>query len=129
MRWFRTKMRFGVWCALFALAIQFTASFGHVHLPEIARLSGGLLAAAAPDHGPSGAMPSAPAVPAKPPGLAFDYCAICAVINLAGSAVPAAAPILSAPAAFHLVRFWPDADIVSAASPHRFFNARAPPLA
>ena len=39
MHWVRTKLRFGAWCALFALAVQFTISFGHVHAPEIAPLA------------------------------------------------------------------------------------------
>jgi hypothetical protein len=74
-------------------------------------------------------MPNAPAVPVKPAHWAFDYCAICAVINLAASTVLAAAPALFVPGAFHPVLFWPDTDAALTASPHRLFNARAPPLA
>src|SRR5262245_62321691 len=41
MSWFRTRARWGSWLALFALALQLTLSFAHVHLgdasdPELA---------------------------------------------------------------------------------------------
>jgi hypothetical protein len=32
MQWVRSRSRLSSWLALFALAIQFTASFGHVHV-------------------------------------------------------------------------------------------------
>jgi len=122
-------MRFGAWCALFALAVQFTISFGHVHAPENAASASGLPPSAVSDQGRAAALPDAPAVPAKPPGLAFDYCAICAVTNLASSAVPAVAPTLPVAAVFHPVRFWPDADATATAAPYRLFKARDPPQA
>jgi hypothetical protein len=123
MGWIRTKTRFGAWCALFALAIQFTLSFGHAH--SLASPLGELQRAAVSDAGHSTAMPGAPANPAS---LAFDYCAICAVVNLTGSAVPAAAPGFAVPFASHTIRFWSHFGDATAAPPHRLFRARAPPL-
>jgi len=127
MGWIRTKMRFGAWCALFALAIQFTLSFGHAH--GLASPLGDLPRAAVSDSGHSTAMPDVPAVPAQPAGVAFDYCAICAVANLTASAMPAAAPGLALPFAVLPIRFWPDAGAAVAVSRHRLFRSRAPPLA
>src|SRR5262245_22163548 len=34
MRWFRSNMRLGAWCALFALMTQLALSFAHVHLED-----------------------------------------------------------------------------------------------
>jgi hypothetical protein len=121
-------MRFGAWCALFALAIQFTLSFGHAHRLEISWPFGALPLSALSGHGPSAAMPDAPAIPIEPAGPAFDYCAICAVANLAGNAVPAAVPSLPVPVEIHPAQSWSAADAALAASPHRFFRARAPPF-
>jgi hypothetical protein len=129
MRRVRTNIRFGAWCALFALAIQFTVSFGHVHAPENVASAGGLAPAALSDHGRPAALPDAPAAPSKPAGLGFDYCAICAVMNLAASALPAAAPALPVQTAFHPAPFWPQADTAQTAAAHRPFEARGPPLA
>jgi hypothetical protein len=122
-------MRFGAWCALFALAVQFTISFGHVHAPENIAAAGDLPLSALSDQGHAAAVPDAPAVPAKPAGLPFDYCAICAVTNLAGNAMPAVAPTLPVAAVFHPVRFWPDVDAAATAAPYRLFKARDPPQA
>jgi hypothetical protein len=127
MRWIRDNLRVGVWCALFALAVQFTVSFGHVHVSDLARGSGSLAVFAADQSSPP-APSDLPVPPGKPAG-ALDYCAICAVINLAGSVVPASAPVLPVAVAFHPVQFWSDGDAVLAASPHRLFKARAPPVA
>jgi len=115
-------------CALFALAIQFTLSFGHAHRLQIAEPFGALASSALAAHAVSTAKPDAPAVPRDPAGVAFDFCAICAVANLAASALPGAAPSLPLMAVAYRTRFWPDADVVSAASPHRSFRARAPPV-
>jgi hypothetical protein len=120
-------MRFGAWCALFALAIQFTVSFGHAH--SLASPLGDVPRAAFSDAGHSTAMPDVPVAPSNPASLAFDYCAICAVADLTASAVPAAAPGLAVPFAIHPIRFWPQVGDATAAPPHRLFRARAPPLA
>jgi hypothetical protein len=127
MGWIRTRARWGTWCALLALALQFALSFGHAH--ALASPFGASPLFGLSDHAHPADAPDAPAAPVKPAGLAFDYCAICAVANLAANAVPASAPGLAIPAAFHPIRIWPDAAAATAASPHRLFRARAPPLA
>jgi Protein of unknown function (DUF2946) len=117
-------MRLGTWCALFALALQFTLAFGHVHRGETAAALSALSG-----HGPAATMPDDPAAPPAPVGLAFDYCAICAVVNLTGNAVPTATPGLPVPVVIRSQRFWPDAHTAASAFPHRLFQARAPPVA
>ena len=79
MRWFRRNMRFGSWCALFALTIQLALSFGHLHFASSAAAAAMASAAAepladAPDDQPT---------PSKHSRVA-DYCTICASIHLAG---------------------------------------------
>ena len=64
-RGFRYDMRLGSWLALFALAVQFTVSFGHVHLEGIARTDPALLALAAAGY-------SSQTVLAQDPGTGDD---------------------------------------------------------
>src|SRR5215472_13233042 len=40
MRWFRANRRFSGTLALFALALQFTLAFGHIHLRDFAGVPG-----------------------------------------------------------------------------------------
>jgi hypothetical protein len=120
MRWIRTRIRLGAWCALLALAIQFTVSFGHVHRDAFAGFG-------RPTHG-AVAMASAPTAPSSPAGTSVDYCAICVVMNMAGSVVPTAAPALPTPALAGQVRYQRIADAIPARSRRDFFQARAPPL-
>jgi hypothetical protein len=128
MRWLRTKARIGAWCALLALAIQFTLSFGHAHRVEISWPFGGSLQFTLADHARSEAIPDAPAWPVNPAAPAFDFCAICAVTHLAGNTVPAAAPELPVPIVIHPIGIWPRTDTASVAWSYRLFRARAPPL-
>lgn len=128
VRWVRTKVRFGATCALLALAIQFTLSFGHAHRRDIGSF-GASLQIAHVDLAPAVALPRAPAVPSIPRGLAFDYCEICAVSSLAGSAIPAAPPELLMAVVAQRIRFFLPIAAVQVASPHRLFQARAPPQA
>jgi hypothetical protein len=126
MRWVRSNLRFGAWCALFALAVQLALSFGHVHV----RGAGGTPALLALWATPAPATaPDAAAKPAKPAKsqIAHDQCAICTSIQLAGSLIAASAPFLSLPA--DPGRPWLGFDIARAlaASPHHSFQARAPP--
>jgi len=122
-------VRWGAWSALFALAIQFALSFGHVHDPAIGSSSGSLPLTALSDRGNAIAVPDASAPPVNAPTLAFEFCAICAVTNMASHAVVAAAPSLPVPIAVRpiLLSLGPGAAIT--ASPQRLFQARAPPRA
>jgi hypothetical protein len=126
MRWVRSNLRFGAWCALFALAVQFALSFGHVHVRGV----GGTPALLALWTTPApAAAPDARAKPAKPAKsqIAHDQCAICTSIQFAGSLMPAAAPSLSLPTDPGHPWLGFDVAHVLAALPHHSFQARAPP--
>jgi hypothetical protein len=98
MGWIRANLKLGSWCALFALAVQLSLSFGHFHRngTESGSISPPLSASspgyAVVEHIDGGSGPSSPTRPEA------DYCSICAVLNLAGSAVPAATPAAPLPA-------------------------------
>src|SRR2546428_12971905 len=96
MGWFRRHLRFGSWCALFALAFQFALSSGHLHLRDEGSRSASLIFEPGTGQIPA-ALPGAPAAPSKQTRLAFDFCAICAVTHFAGSLLPSAAPALPLP--------------------------------
>lgn len=65
----------------------------------------------------------------KPIGLPFEYCAICIVIKMGASAVPAEAPAYGAPAAGGEARFAPYAEAAPSTLGRLLFQARAPPSA
>jgi hypothetical protein len=129
MRWVRARVRYGAWCALFALAFQFALSFGHMHGFATGSSFGALSLTDLSGDGNSTAIPDAPAVPQKPPALGFDFCAICAVANMAGNALVAAAPSLPMPVAVRPILHSFGSDAAATASPQRLFQARAPPRA
>ena len=125
MRWIRSNVRLGAWCALAALALQLVLSFGHVHLeggtataPELA------LAASAPASDTAN-----PPSNHEPNGHADDFCAICALIHLAGTTTPATAPVLELPVVFSPVPFAVSTDRDLAAAVPLSFQARGPPIA
>src|SRR5438067_10662542 len=99
MRWFRANARSGAWCAVFALALQFMLSFGHVHVAGFGSTKSALFAGRTTQ--PSTPAADAPAAPAKhaPTGIAHDHCAICTVMQLVSAAVPTAGPALPVPLA------------------------------
>src|SRR6516164_6087989 len=117
MRWVRSNIRPGSWCALLALTIQFALSFGHVHRAEFPH---GSVSASGSAVGTGAALPGSDvsSAPAKPIGLAADYCVICAVMALANSVSPAASPALSIPAAVPQERSEKNAQIIPSALPH-----------
>jgi len=127
MRWVRTNRRYGSWCALLALAVQLIVSFGHMHRTDAFRLAGFLSAATTSTSGQSGADEQAP--PSKPIGSAFDFCAICVVVKMGASILPAQAPVSFAPAIVSQIHFLPRADAATGGSAHRPFEARGPPFA
>jgi hypothetical protein len=124
MRWVRLNRRIGAWAALFALALQITLSFGHVHLEKFATQSS---SAAGISLAQTAGRDGAPN-PHRHTG-ANDFCAICATIALvAGSALPESARLalpVAGPAASPR-----EFAITLASDATRFlFQARAPPLA
>jgi hypothetical protein len=123
MQWVRVNRRFGAWCALVAIALQVVLSFGHAHRADGFR-SGGPLKAI---HLQTAAGPGDPASP--PHGPAFEYCAICAVINMGAAAVPPEAPASNVPAVAGGVRFAARAEVLIRGMARQLFQARAPPSA
>ena len=122
MRWIRLNRRIGAWAALFALAVQLTLSFGHVHLDKSALTR--LPAQATQWQTADGNAPSRPA----PHSDANDFCAICATIAMVASSVlPTPAPLPAPVATPHL---WARefASALPARKAHTLFQARAPPF-
>jgi hypothetical protein len=72
--------------------------------------------------------PDGPVVPSNQTGAAGDYCAICALTELAGTVVPATGPVSLAPDLISRAHLGMTAGPALAASSHLFFQARAPPL-
>jgi DUF2946 family protein len=120
MHWCRLRSRLGSGIALFALALQLVLAFGHLHLDGVGGHSSARIQA-------SGGASLAPAGN-EAPDAANDGCAICALIHLAGTLVPAEVASLPRPAVFRQRR--PDAALHFAlpASPSTSFAARAPPV-
>jgi hypothetical protein len=123
MQWFRRNVRFGSWCALAALAIQLVLSFGHLHIVGSAAAAAAQAAATEP----VSALPEAPPLPSKHPGVA-DYCTICASIHLAGllTAEPPSVATLHPSSG---VRLKVLIEATTSSYSELPFNARAPPLA
>lgn len=118
MRVFRTQRSFGGWLALFALGLQLTLSFGHIHAEDFAR-SGWAVA-----HGQS-----APGGGHNDGGQDRDNdgCAICAVMHLAAVSLVPTAPSMDLPPA---AAFTTIVALDRSALPPALrqpFQARAPP--
>jgi hypothetical protein len=125
MRWVRSNLKFGTWCALFALTIQLLVVFNHVHCsqnqcwPASATAIGSISVAG--DSVSADSNRGAPAV--------GEYCVLCAVIHLAGMVLPSTAPAEPLAVALQKSPPWADLADISAATPHGSFQARAPPRA
>jgi hypothetical protein len=120
MRWFRTNRRFAGTLALFALALQFTLAFGHIHLRDFAGIPGVAIAQ-------TQAATADPARDHNTGHSADDYCLICATTNLAGTLVVPVAPelpVLTTDASYAHFCAAPCSRI-----DHALFRARAPPFA
>lgn len=123
MRWVRTNRRLGSWCALVAIAVQIVFSFGHLH-----RAAGfGELPsqAAAGVYSQPTVEPGDPA--SKPIGLLFEYCAICVVIKMGESTLPAEAPAYGTPTIAAKAQFATHAEAAAWTLGRLLFHARAPP--
>jgi hypothetical protein len=124
VRWFRTNRRFSGTLALFALALQFTLAFGHIHLRDFAGVPGAAVAQAqatttgpADDHIPGHSTDD------------YCYCPICATANLAGTLVLPDLVALPAPVASIDTSYGHYCSTSSSRIDHALFRARAPPLA
>ena len=92
MQWFRSNRIFGAQAALFALLIQFTLAFGHIHAGHADGNAAAVLALA--DDGVG--SPATPDTDHSADGI----CAICATIHMSGSAQAAAPPALPLPVTY-----------------------------
>jgi hypothetical protein len=121
MHWFRSHLRLGSRIALFALAVQLVLTFGHVHREGLRGQSSTRIEASAGAVAPAGH---------DEPKVADDFCAVCALIHLASTLVPAEVAALPLPVVFGQLRR-PESALHFAlpASPPASFAARAPPLA
>ena len=125
MRALRSIRRFGAGLGLFALLLQLTLAFGHVHPEDLLGAS-----AAGPGEEIAGtAQPAGADHNRHTPGAPHDDCPICAVMHLAGTIVLPEAPALALPAQFTVAVFHAD-DLVAVVVPRRLpFQTRAPPIA
>lgn len=128
MRWLRSRTQLGSWSALFALTMQIALSFGHLHL-DGRHQSGAAAPALQWLIRPAAALPDAYPAPAqhKPANLADNFCAICAVMRLAG--VPIVMPALPLPTWDAHGAIEGKVCVAVAASSDFFFRARGPPCA
>jgi len=109
------------------MAIQIIVSIGHAHRIEGFRQGALLPQAAGAIHSqltidPGGQTPT----PIRP---VSDYCAICVVLNMGTSVMPAQAPASSVPVVASRIRFSPRTDAAIRTVGHLLFQARAPPVA
>ncbi len=113
MRWVRRHRAFAGWLALFALCLQLTLSFGHVH------------------RGPTAAIDQASNITAPDPGpqdRADDLCAICVLGRLLATALASASPSVTPPVALRAALVPPPPAEVFAPPQCAAFRSRAPPI-
>jgi hypothetical protein len=124
MRALRSRWNFGGWLALFALGLQLTLSFGHIHAEDFARANA---AAAQSDGSPQNAPDNHN--DGDHPDNDHDGCAICAVMHMAAtSLVPAVPSVALPPAVTFVALITLDATALPPLA-RRPFQARAPPQA
>ncbi len=131
MRWFRSQKLAVTLVALFALTCQFAHSFGHVHLE---RFADGALTTWGKAAIPTAVKPAGTdQTPSQdrhgPIRLVDGFCAICASISLASTALipdsPAAVVRDSSATEFQ----WPFVSAAASSAGHFHFDARGPPSA
>jgi hypothetical protein len=129
MRWWRSSQRFGVCLALFALMLQFIASFVHIH-PEG---FGSALAVSVWDEASHALSGTGPSDSAAHPlndqgGLPRHDCAVCVSIALLGSALEGQPPALSVPTDIRLSPTRPASELQFSIVRFYPFRTRAPPV-
>jgi len=123
MRGLRSIRRFGAGLGLFALLLQLTLSFAHVHPEDLIGAAAAGIAEAA------GNALADRDQERHAPGAPHDDCPICSVMHLAGTIVLPDPPALALPTQF-AVAIFPTDDLVSIVVPRRLpFETRAPPAA
>lgn len=119
MVWLRSKAKRLSLLALFALALQFGLSFGHVHGGQAAASKTtviGLASPASPDSGNDA------------DGRA-DQCAICATIALANALIDSPPPVLPLPAEATAPDIFVAPVAIDSSQRPLGFQSRAPPIA
>jgi hypothetical protein len=116
MKWFRSYIRHASRVALFALTIQLALSFGHFHP---------IASQAAPSIQSSQQLPAPSRDSDHHPD---DFCAICAVVALASTAISAAPPALPLPPAIESARLTTEALFSHRRSGRAAYRSRAPPI-
>jgi len=122
MRWFRTNRRFSGALALFALALQITLAFGHIHPRDFAGIPGVAVAQVqdsadrSPGHNDTDQS-------------ADHYCLVCATVSLAGTLVMPDLVALPLPEISAATQHWYVHSASLSRIAHAHFSARAPPLA
>jgi hypothetical protein len=117
--------------ALFALTCQFAHTFGHVHLDRFA--DSALTAWGKATTPPAAKLAGADQSPSQdrqsPIRLVDSFCAICASISLAGTALIPASPVVVARESFASELQWLYAPAAASSAGHFHFDARGPPSA
>lgn len=116
MNWVRSKARTLSLLALFALAVQLSLSFGHVHASDFSSLG---------DKTALASTPSSDTHHDQHNGN--DVCAICATIAMANALVDAAPPVLPLPVTVHAEPLLVAAVFDTAQPRQLSFRSRAPP--
>ena len=132
MKWFRRHIRTGSRLALFALALQFVLSFGHIHA-DAAQAAASIQGQAslaleqglAPDTASQAQQQPAGHDDGQP---AHELCAICAVMAMANQIVGATPPPLILPNAVERPFLTTDATFAHPGTQWRAFQSRAPPV-
>ena len=121
MRALRSIRHFGAGLGLFALLLQLTLSFAHVHPEDVLGTAAAGIAQAAA----SGALVDDQ--DRQPPVAPHDDCPICTAMHLAGTIVVPDPPALAVPTEFIRASFAAK-DFVATVIPRRLpFQTRAPP--
>jgi hypothetical protein len=126
MRWFRRNRKFSGQLALFALALQFYLSFGHIHPDDIygpvnLPLSTGLIVTLP-------AVESVSALPAAPPTIGDDICAICASMYMLGTSCVPDTPQVAPPAEVSVPQRVERIAVLVVPATRAPFQSRAPPV-
>jgi hypothetical protein len=138
MKWFRSNIRHGARLALLALTIQFVLSFGHFHAiaPAQAATSSSLQLSQAWVEAAVASLAahvenSSRDEPRSNPDSdqAADLCAICAVVAMVNTAMPAPAlPPLQLPGAAGLLSWHIDNYVAPVDIGRLHYQPRAPPI-
>jgi hypothetical protein len=137
MKWFRSNIKRVSRMALFALGIQLALSFGHFHGVAFATTAAPQVRAAVSESSVADSMTARVAdtqsarQPASDHGSSEhsdDFCAICAVMAMANTALFATPPVLPLPQILDFARVITEGEFARVASASVAFQPRAPPI-